>query len=1786
MKRLANRIPTHPLLGVRQLTGQMDPTWRSLININLPEYAFLKDHKIQDAILFPAVAFLELATAACHQLLSSSTINAKQPTIIFEQVKFVKALILTEHELTEIFTKINMPMREWNIYSRPWSGAGSDCMRTSGMLGTDVIDSFLDQEKLSEYSLKQFTLHAYGRIEIDNNNQQKIKIPSHVNLTHNIWSTNEPINIYTHLSTRGYQYGSLFQNIESLHGTTSKVNAIINHKNSNEINNLSSYYLIHPSLLDACLHPLLALLPDNETTFLPISIDKFITQNKSNHNLSSYTNVEMRASYYDDVYGLSVEKTYTADLVVTPNGMKIEDSVCIFQGFSIQQVQGIQSGQWTLEKSIFDKLNSITDLPNKNHDEYLDIIMKDYCMQRIWDESVLIKNIAYLFPSPNQLILNANINTVSHQDLIDSIKPFNELAACYAQLVLKDLDISVIDQQYYPLLNACQSLALYVHNKQITEHSIQLRLLQLYKQFPRLKPLLIALNNYGSQLKDIFYGKQTGTDVFLGNKETEHTFQQIKTILSLIKTQQIFHIIFQYLLQFQQNNNITNSLNNYHLHILCLSTKTHLWIDLHYINTDSEQLAQAKQVFQKYLDDHQSTHIFITYDHTINVFNSKTFEKIPVETFDIIFAANQFQGSDEEDLIESLINLRHLLIPNGLFVLLELTNEIPAYFDLIFGLLDQWWSLTTDNTRSINNIQQWITILEEIGGLSNIQPISSQYESTIIVCQKTKSNEILETLNERKNQAWVLFTNDNDQSFGLSLKSFLPCSNVRVFDMCNTTLEIIRSAIEVIIKTYKQVYIIFAWSLEQILLDINNNNDKNNLAFKQQEETICGTMSLLLQTIQTISPDFYPFVYVITYNAQLNLNFNCNLITSPLIGLVRSLVTEYERNRLKLIDLQAPSLTLINQPIFIQTLIQYMIDSRSSNKACEIVLKFDTNQNQNQIKYITWHYEMLQQVNDDNLEMNKLEAIPIIPQQDADQHPFRLCVPTSRFLADLTWIKENRIHELPPGKIEVRIHSVGINFRDVLKARGLYPHTRIFAQSDQDQPLVNRDTEPGSDFVGTVVRACPTTKYQVGDNILGISTDGVFHSHVIVDSINIIRIPAECPLTYEQLSGMPVPCMTVIYSLKYRANLHRNQTILIHAATGAAGQMCIQYCQLIGARIIATAGTEEKRRFLREYYGIEHVFNSRNMSFVDDILHILPNGVDIIVNSLSGSLLKESMKLLAYHGHFIEWGKRDIFDNNDEMFSSDVCNHGTILISGGFGGLGLTMSRWMIEKRGVKHIALMSRRTLIELEQPSNPQYNDWLRLKQTINKYHAQVDVVQVDVTNFQQVYNLIEKFNQTSYPVRGIIHSAVVSEDRSLYNLTQDYFSRVLPAKVRGAWNLHQATQLTHTPIHFFIMFSSIRNHLLDISSGGYNAGNQFLDTLANYRMKELNLPALSISLPAVSGAGMFHRHRDTLITLKMAEGFDMVPTISVFELIERIHKYKYISSYPVIFAVNWKLLYKNRHNLATSYLTEIVEKRSLAMKLNDILSSSEINKTNDFDYNRKETIIERIQKTVTRLLGASTNDHILIDKSLISQGMDSLAAISLYNWLGQETSIFIPIADLLQGLSIESIATLVYDKLHTRRQQVTSSNTKESDTDIDIINENDIKLSTNSTFTGIDNVICLQKSQQNSSSSIYFCIIDTARNANIDNLSKFFISKLSSKTIYMLQMPSITESSSTNIISACAQELISQMRRIQPLGPYQLVAIQKHQEENIANAMLEQLKTHSGIVDAQLFLLNDQN
>lgn len=509
------------------------------------------------------------------------------------------------------------------------------------------------------------------------------------------------------------------------------------------------------------------------------------------------------------------------------------------------------------------------------------------------------------------------------------------------------------------------------------------------------------------------------------------------------------------------------------------------------------------------------------------------------------------------------------------------------------------------------------------------------------------------------------------------------------------------------------------------------------------------------------------------------------------------------------------------------------------------------------------------------------------------------------------------------------------------------------------------------------------------------------------------------------------------------------------------------------------------------------------------------------------------------------------------MFPSTVCDQGTILISGGFGGLGLTMSRWMIEERGVKRIVLMSRRTLSQLEQPQNPQYEDWLRLKQACltSKNNAHVDVVQVDVTNFDDVYHLIEALNKTMYPVRGIIHSAVVSQDKVLANINKETLNLAMRAKVRGAWNLHCAAHQTGTPLHFFVMFSSIRNHLIDLGSAGYNAGNEYLDALARYRSKFMNLPSLSISLPAISGAGMFHRERAILDELYSNHGFESIPTLVAFEVIDRLFLNQKECPCPIIFACDWKVMgiSHKKEQLATYQLIQLVQQQQTEQEsfgnYIDKAQSHTLVETVD-------QIAERTQTTVARLLGATSIDRIDIERSLIAQGMDSLASVSLYNWLGQHFNIFVPLSDIIQGASIGMIAKQIFDKL-AKQQDTVNTKIGASLTE-KMFDETKIPADASNRpfYTGMNNVLKIIRSKTNSSSNhnIIFCI-----DALPPSLESKLVEQYASSMVYVLRIPSG---------SVAVTETIAQIRRIQPRGPYRLVSASKD-GEYIAHEIVKQLK-----------------
>jgi NADPH:quinone reductase-like Zn-dependent oxidoreductase/acyl carrier protein len=135
-------------------------------------------------------------------------------------------------------------------------------------------------------------------------------------------------------------------------------------------------------------------------------------------------------------------------------------------------------------------------------------------------------------------------------------------------------------------------------------------------------------------------------------------------------------------------------------------------------------------------------------------------------------------------------------------------------------------------------------------------------------------------------------------------------------------------------------------------------------------------------------------------------------------------------------------------------------------------------------------------------------------------------------------------------------------------------------------------------------------------------------------------------LTFEEAATVPTTFFTAYYALCELARLRRGERVLVHGAAGGVGIAAIQLARHLGAEVFATAGSREKREFVR-LLGADHVFDSRSLAFADEIRERTQGaGVDIVLNSLAGEAMVRSIDTLRPFGRFLELGKRDFYENS------------------------------------------------------------------------------------------------------------------------------------------------------------------------------------------------------------------------------------------------------------------------------------------------------------------------------------------------------------------------------------------------------------------------------------------------------------------------------------------------------------------------------------------------------------
>ncbi|MFV8311737.1 SDR family NAD(P)-dependent oxidoreductase [Mycobacteroides chelonae] len=539
---------------------------------------------------------------------------------------------------------------------------------------------------------------------------------------------------------------------------------------------------------------------------------------------------------------------------------------------------------------------------------------------------------------------------------------------------------------------------------------------------------------------------------------------------------------------------------------------------------------------------------------------------------------------------------------------------------------------------------------------------------------------------------------------------------------------------------------------------------------------------------------------------------------------------------------------------------------------------------------------------------------------------YEVQIPDTRTLKDIALRACDRI-EPGPRQVEVRLETLGLNYKDPLKVLGIL--------TERELGETYFKLEPGMEGFGVVTRVgSAVNELRVGESI-AVAERGLLRRYLTFDldggaaweRIDEEHLQRE---DFDPLAvGSGVPFFTAGYAFYKLADLQPGETVLIHGAAGGMGMGAVQIAVNMGAVVYATAGSEERRRAALEL-GATAAFDSRSVGFVDDILRITEGrGVDVIYNSLPGEMIAQNFAVAGEFCRIIEIGKADIYFGGAvdlKAFSGNLSFHAidmdrmlrlrpetfrelrrectemltsgkltplpftrfpiddvvgafeavfraahmgrivldlrdqtpkllprkpdtapvrpghSYLISGGFGGFGLATAR-SLARAGATHLILAGRsgattevaRAQIEA-----------LRA--------ADVDVWEerIDISDYDQVSDLIAKVEASGHPLRGVFHAAAVAHDEVLADISAESLYKVFAPKVDGALNLDKATREHEVPLDHFVLYSSISGLIGIVPQVTYAAANSVLDGLAQAR-HAAGLPALSVSWGAMSGGGM---------------------------------------------------------------------------------------------------------------------------------------------------------------------------------------------------------------------------------------------------------------------------------------------------------------------------------------------
>ncbi|KAI9661826.1 MAG: Type I Iterative PKS [Bathelium mastoideum] len=583
-----------------------------------------------------------------------------------------------------------------------------------------------------------------------------------------------------------------------------------------------------------------------------------------------------------------------------------------------------------------------------------------------------------------------------------------------------------------------------------------------------------------------------------------------------------------------------------------------------------------------------------------------------VGSYDIIIACEVLHATTS--MANTMSNVRKLLKPGGHVLMMECTHD-QVDVQFVFGLLPGWWLSEEDERTSSPNlsISFWDRVLKGTG-FTGVDFEVHDCESDDAYSYSTIMSTALPPQPPSLASEDIVLVTSSKAPLPIDWQQTLQRSMATIsnIDRPLATVQILEFATA---SVYTGKICVFLGEISQPLLH--------------------GLDAMELEGLKAMVASCKGLLWVTQGGAV-----NCEQPDRGLaVGFMRTLRNEYVGRKLLTLDLDpAASIWSERTVSIICQVLKTEFASTDAISTYDAPSEFEYAERDGRIlipriqKSINGNKTILPEP----IDFSAKERMSVEPFHQAE-YPLSLQVGVSGLLDTLAFDHDTRPNiqndnDIAEDLIQIEPKAYGVNFRDVLVAL------------DQLNERVM-----GIECAGVVTKVgslAASHGCAPGDRVFCLLS-GTFASRVCTEWTNVMQIPAS--LTYEEAATLPVAFSTAFIGLCDLGRLQRGQSVLIHAAAGGVGQAAIMIAQHIGAIIFATVGSPEKRDLLVNKYSIpaDHIFSSRDKSFARAVLLATSGrGVDVVLNSLAGSLLQASFDVVAPFGHFVEIGARDLERNS------------------------------------------------------------------------------------------------------------------------------------------------------------------------------------------------------------------------------------------------------------------------------------------------------------------------------------------------------------------------------------------------------------------------------------------------------------------------------------------------------------------------------------------------------------